>query len=114
MIAVSLAAMLAASAPAVSPPLPRAPLEALVSVDDYPAAARAQGLAGTVGVVLDVAPTGRVTACRIAASSGTAILDAATCRLLVSRERFQPARDGDGMPAAGTYEGALTWTLPPR
>ncbi|MBV9930369.1 MAG: energy transducer TonB [Alphaproteobacteria bacterium] len=101
-----------AAAPAVAPPVPKAAYQRLVSLDDYPAAARAQGLAGTVRFTLQVAPTGRVTACVIRASSGTALLDAATCRLLSSRARFHPARDARGRPTAGSANGQLTWSLP--
>jgi protein TonB len=97
---------------ASTPPVPKAPYERLVSIDDYPAAARAQGLTGTARVRLDVAPTGRVTGCTILASSGTALLDAATCRLLSSRARFEPARDGAGKPVAGAVEVELPWSLP--
>jgi outer membrane biosynthesis protein TonB len=73
------AALLAASAAAVVvPPQPKAAYHGLVSLDDYPTAARAQHLTGTTRVRLDVAPVGRVAACAVIASSGAAMLDAAT------------------------------------
>jgi len=103
------ALLLAATA---TPPVPRAPYERLVSADDYPPAARAQGLTGTARVKLDVAPTGRVAGCTILASSGTALLDGATCRLLAARARFHPAQDEAGNPAPGAVEVELPWSLP--
>jgi protein TonB len=108
------ALLLAAAAAVVTPPVPKAPYEGLVVPDDYPAAARAQGLTGTTRVALDVAPTGRVAACTVLASSGTAILDSATCRLLATRARFTPARDSNGAPAAASVEASLTWPPAPR
>jgi protein TonB len=99
-----------AAADIVAAPVPHQPYERLVSREDYPAAAREQGLAGTTRVRLDVLPTGRVSACTVLASSGAAALDAATCRLLSSRARFTPARDSNGNPAAGSVEAELTWS----
>jgi protein TonB len=110
MISLALLLTLAADANAPSAPIPRQPYERLVSREDYPAAARAQGIRGTTRVELDVAATGRITACRVAVSSGAAILDAATCRLLSSRARFAPARDGAGQAVAGTVEASLSWS----
>src|SRR3954464_8968978 len=87
-----------------TPPVPKAPYERLVSLADYPAAARAQGLTGTARVRLDVASTGRVAGCTSLASRGPPLLDATTCRLLAARARFQPARDEAGNPAPGSVE----------
>src|SRR4051812_44163482 len=101
-----------ATAPAiVAPPVPRAPLESLVSADDYPPAAG--GVAGTTRVLLDVAPMGRVPACRVLASSGTAALDAAACRILPRRARFTPAMDSTGMPVPASFEATISWSAPP-
>jgi protein TonB len=112
MIAVGLFVALAAAA---APPQPHAlPYERLVSAADYPPAARAQRLAGTTRVTLVVGENGRVTACKVVASSGTALLDAATCRILSSRARFTPARNDRGRPVPGSVEASLTWTLPAR
>lgn len=107
MIASALILTLAAAQ--ATPPVPRAPLERLISADDYPAAARAAGASGTTRVELIVAPTGRVAACRILVSSGTALLDAATCRLLASRARFTPASDTNGNPMESRFEGEIAW-----
>ena len=61
---------------------------------DYPR--QANGAQGMVVARLDVDATGQVTACRVTRSSGNAILDATTCRLIRERFRFTPARDAAG------------------
>ncbi|HUO55710.1 MAG TPA: TonB family protein [Rhodoblastus sp.] len=50
----------------------------------YPAAARAAGLTGSVGVAFTVGPAGRVVSVAITRSSGVAILDAAARRTLAA------------------------------
>jgi TonB family protein len=111
MLTIAFLASLASAPAIIVPPKPKATLQALVSVEDYPSAARAQHLTGTTRVRLDVAPTGRVAGCSVAASSGTAILDVATCRLLTTRARFTPAIDSTGNPAADSVEAELSWSL---
>jgi TonB family protein len=91
---------------------PRAPLPSYVSARDYPRAARAAGIEGIAYVRLVIGTDGRVRACAIAQTSGSAALDAAACRLLTGRARFTPARDG-GAPACDVAEGAILWQLPP-
>lgn len=71
--------------------------------DAYPAAARRAGAEGRVSVSVDVGEKGRVTACRVTASSGSEELDAATCRLASRNGRFRPALDANGQPVAATY-----------
>ena len=61
---------------------------------DYPRAANGQQ--GIVTAQLNVSAAGIVTSCSIAQSSGNAVLDAATCRLIRERFRFAPARDSQG------------------
>jgi len=103
-----------ADAPAVTPPIEKpvdlgrgvAPLRSQgdwFPRDAYPAAARRAGAEGRVSVAVDVGTTGRVTACRVTASSGSEDLDAATCRLASRNGRFRPALDSGGQPTAATY-----------
>jgi protein TonB len=75
-------------------------MRTLFSADDYPAEAQRRGEEGTVQAELAVDSSGRVTACTILRSSGSASLDSATCRVLQRRARFTPARDADGNPRA--------------
>jgi periplasmic protein TonB len=60
--------------------------------------------------------TGRVACRRTGASaaagsrsSGHERLDRATCRLIERRARFDPARDSNGEPVRGWFEGSYTW-----
>jgi TonB family protein len=113
------AAALAASPALASAQAPKAParaksdLSAYVSIDDYPPSAIRHREQGTVRFRLDVGAQGRVTACTVVSSSGSAILDATTCRILRARARFTPATDGAGNPVADSVDGAIHWILPP-
>jgi len=71
--------------------------------DAYPAAARRADAQGLVSVSVEVGEKGRVTACRVTASSGSEELDAATCRLATRNGRFRPALNADGAPVTATY-----------
>jgi protein TonB len=79
---------------------------------DYPGDALAMRAEGEVGFVLTVGPDGRVADCRIDRSSGSDVLDRATCRLLTERARFNPARGADGGPVQGSYAGRYYWLAP--
>jgi protein TonB len=113
-----------AAPPAPTPPAPpppprvvppqraRANLNSYFSADDYPAAALRGNDQGTTGFSLTIGPSGRVEACSVTSSSGSAALDQATCRILRSRARYTPARDQNGNPTSGRDSGRVTWRLP--
>lgn len=107
--------------PAPAPPPPAAPLPNqpprpmsphILGNADYPAAAIRAGEEGLVAFTLTVDPSGRVTGCAITESSGSAVLDSATCGLLVRRSRFRPATDEGGRPVTGTFRSKVVWRLP--
>ncbi len=83
-----------------------------VTNDDYPVAALQKGLFGTVEVAFAVDDTGRATACTTVKSSGSAILDSATCAAMMPRARFEPARDANGKAVAGTSPRRVRWQNP--
>lgn len=83
-----------------------------LSDSEYPAEALRNGWQGTSGFRLTISAVGDVEHCVITASSGHAVLDEATCRLLSERARFQPARNESGMAMADTYNGRITWRIP--
>ena len=83
-----------------------------ITSDDYPAAALRAEEQGTVNMRLTIDPAGRVSACTVTASSGSAALDAAGCRLLRSRGRYRPARDAEGRPTTGAIAERIRWVLP--
>ena len=82
-----------------------------ITSDDYPAAAIRAGHEGTTRARFTVGANGRVIECVVAESSGSAILDSATCQLITRRFRFRPAMR-DGVPVAGTVYRRVTWRLP--
>ncbi len=101
--------------PAIAePPRAKTPLQALISVNDYPMSALANREAGRVEFRLDVGPSGRVHGCAITRSSGSTALDSTTCRILRSRARYTPARDSRGMPVGYAVEYGVEWRLPER
>ena len=90
----------------------RANLVTLFSDEDYPAAAVRNHEQGPVTFRLSVGADGMPAACSVTGSSGSALLDSTTCRLLMERARFEPARDAGGKPTADTVSGRIVWRLP--
>jgi TonB family protein len=89
------------------------PPSQLFSEDDYPAEALRAEEEGSVGARLQVSREGRVEGCTVVQSSGSASLDSATCRLLVARARFTPARDQRGRRTTDTVPVRIVWRIPP-
>jgi TonB family protein len=90
----------------------RANLITLFSDEDYPAAAVRNHEQGPVAFSLAVGADGTPTDCSVTGSSGSAILDSTTCRLLMMRAHFEPARDARGRPTTDTVAGRIVWRLP--
>jgi TonB family protein len=81
---------------------------------DYPVRARRHREAGKVVAEWDVALDGFAEGCRIVQSSGSAPLDEASCRLAVTRIRYDPARNRAGVPVRSTDSEVFDWILPPH
>lgn len=68
----------------------------LISPEVYPRSAMLRHATGRAMVVVEVAPQGRATACRLVASSGHADLDSASCSVMMQRGMYpkssQPKR----------------------
>lgn len=96
---------------AATKPVPLSEPGSWIRDSDYPAYAETWNLEGSVEVVLSVSPTGRVSGCTVAVSSGIMDLDSATCALLEQRARFKPARL-KGRPVAGDYRKKVNWSQP--
>lgn len=79
----------------------------------YPPAALREAAAGAVTAELAVDAAGRITGCSIAESSGSASLDAETCRLAQSRAKVAPATDRFAEPVAGSARFRIVWRLSP-
>lgn len=78
---------------------------------DYPLAAGEQGVSGTVGVRYVVGVDGRVPRCQVTRSSGSALLDETTCRLIVARYRFRPGHDARGRPFEAMIVEKQAWVI---
>jgi TonB family protein len=107
--------LLASTAASASgePARARANLVSLFSDEDYPLEAVRNREQGAVQFRLGVGADGRPTECAIAATSGSAILDDTTCRLLMERARFEPARDEKGKAVPDEVTARIVWRLPP-
>jgi len=81
---------------------------------DYPRGAEEVGVGGTVGVRYTVETNGRVTGCRVTRSSGNRELDAATCRLIEQRFRYDPSRDAAGRPVRSIIVENHSWMIDAR
>jgi TonB family protein len=88
-----------------------ATLATLFSDADYPADALRNGEEGIVAFRLDVTADGRPGRCAVTASSGSTSLDSTTCRILIERARFEPARDRNGKPTADSVNGRIVWRM---
>lgn len=96
---------------ATEPARPRNDPGSWVSEADYSGRAIRLGLEGVTRFTLTIGTDGRVSDCRITGSSGHDELDAATCRLIAKRARFEPARNGDGDKVTGSYSSAVRWRI---
>ena len=67
------------------------------------------GDGGTVVTRFTVGANGRLSDCRVTQSSGNAELDATTCRIILQRYRFAPARDEHGRPVEDYAEAENQW-----
>ncbi len=121
-IATLLAVMIAAPAtsqtatgpttPTAQPARPLGSPAGWIGLEDYPAQAYAEQREGAVRVRLSIAPLGFVDGCTVVESSGSADLDAGTCRILMVRGFFTPARDATGQAIAGEYVRRIRWQHP--
>lgn len=83
-----------------------------VTNNDYRTSWINRGYEGVASFTLSVDASGRVSGCTITSSTGHAALDEATCRLLESRGRFDPAKDSSGNTVSGSYRSSIRWTIP--
>lgn len=100
-----------AAATTAPPPVRTRPLRNLASYvqdGDWPRGV-ASNFRGTTEFSLTIDARGRVTACEIIQSSGSALIDATTCRILRLRARFSPARDAANHPVADTVSNSIGW-----
>lgn len=83
-----------------------------VSDRDYPRQARDLGLQGKTRLRLGVDVKGCASDCEILVSTGFAVLDNATCTLMLKNARFKPATNEKGDPVPTDFETQIVWALP--
>jgi protein TonB len=86
-------------------------LQGLFSGDDYPQDALRNEETGATTVSLSIGTDGRVTGCSVTHSSGSRSLDNATCRILRSRARFNPAKLSNGEPTTDSVSQTIRWQI---
>ena len=90
---------------------PAANVYSFFSTNDYPAEALSNGQTGTVGVLVWVEATGRVSTCEIIESSAAKVLEKATCNILQRRARFTPAKDAVGNAVRAPSFTRIMWIM---
>ena len=83
-----------------------------LKASDIPESAWETGVEGTVSVRYFVNEDGGVSNCRVTRSSGSALLDNTTCRLIEQRFRYKPSLDEDGRPVRSIIVENHTWVNP--
>ncbi len=76
---------------------------------DYPKALRETRPKGRTWTEVVVALNGRPISCRVTRSSGTALLDSETCRIIMQRFHFRPGKDAGGKPIVAPFEIDIGW-----
>ena len=77
---------------------------------DFPDTLRGIGRV-KIGVRYAIGPSGQVDKCEVIEESGYAELDAMTCRIIIERYRFRPARDPDGYAVTEVREEDYRWRV---
>ncbi len=93
------------------PPTPARLVRGRITAKDYPRSAADRNVEGIVGANVYIGANGRVTRCVVKISSGNQALDDTTCRLIMQRFRYEPARGTDGRPVADIAGWEQRWWL---
>ncbi|WP_447727674.1 energy transducer TonB [Sphingomonas koreensis] len=79
--------------------------------DDYPPEALQAGEQGNVAIQFAISEAGRVTGCEVTESSGSASLDAVSCRAVRERAAFLAPLDEKGHPKPTTGRMRMNWKI---
>jgi hypothetical protein len=79
---------------------------------DYPSEALRAGISGMSLVRIDVDANGRVGVCTPVLGGANAILNVATCEVLLRRARLTPARDRNGAAISSQRIVPIRWVIP--
>ena len=84
-----------------------------MEADDYPRSSRRAEEEGRTLVSFVVTTDGTARDCRVERTSGFVALDTATCRIVDTRYRLEPARDSTGRAAETRAQQWVVWKLEP-
>ncbi|NKI99030.1 TonB family protein [Novosphingobium sp. SG707] len=90
---------------------PAVKIAGTITARDYPREGREARIGDYVIVAITVGVDGRPIACRIHRPSRDPAADALTCRMVMERFRFNPARDGAGRPVESVFGWKQSWFL---
>ena len=93
-------------------PEPKASPGTWASTKDYPSDLIRTEVGGEVSFKLDVSAEGLPTSCLVIVSSKIEQLDKVTCKIMMQRAKFKPARTAEGSPAASHYINRVRWQVP--
>lgn len=79
--------------------------------EDYPDSAVRAEKSGSTVIRFVISAEGRISDCTPVVSSGTPELDAASCRLMVDRAKYEPALDADGKPISVRNVQTVNWVI---
>lgn len=82
-----------------------------ITSDDYPNAAIKARVQGEVVMLWSIDESGRAGDCRVIHSSGSALLNTASCATVMKRARYAPALDKEGRPIRSWSTRQVVWKL---
>lgn len=94
-----------------SGPYPEYALGLVALATDYPHRAAALKQEGEVWYRLEVDPRGKPIRCNVTEPSGHALLDNATCAVVMRTKAVVPAEPVAGVTENSSYDGFLVWSL---
>ncbi|WP_435418684.1 energy transducer TonB [Parerythrobacter aurantius] len=93
-------------------PFPKGNPGRWITMADYPSRALRNEEQGKVTVRLTVSRYGFPTGCEVVGPSGSTLLDEATCKHMMLRAQFSPARDSAFQAVESTFIQPVTWMIP--
>ncbi len=93
-------------------PSAMSPRESWISGMDYPSKSLREELAGVVIAQLTLTEKGVPSFCRVLVSSTSTDLDLQTCKVLIARAKYQPAKGAKGNPVASYSVERIRYILP--
>lgn len=95
-----------------SPPLPQSNPGTWITPSDYPTDMLRKDVSGAVRIRLDVAVDGKPSGCTVQGSYSDPAFQTVSCKALMRKARFKPARDVGGQAAASYWATSVVFSIP--